>query len=90
MYGKIVVTNRAIRNVADASVKDCYGVERGNVKHIQVEENKIYLSIHLWLKFGVTPEPVCESVRQTIRYNIENFSGMSVKAINIQVRGIRG
>ncbi|MCL2569767.1 MAG: Asp23/Gls24 family envelope stress response protein [Firmicutes bacterium] len=89
LYGKIVVTNRAIRSVANATLHESYGVAHGRVSEILVDENKIYLSLKLYLKYGVTPEAVCDSVRGAVKYNIENFLGMSVPVVNIKVVGIK-
>ena len=88
LYGRITVTNRAIRDVANAAIIDCYGVACGRVALITTDENRIFLSIHLWLRYGVTPQPVCDSVRQAVKYHVEEFTGMAVRAITIQVKGI--
>ncbi|MCL2846816.1 MAG: Asp23/Gls24 family envelope stress response protein [Firmicutes bacterium] len=89
LYGKITVTNRAIRAVANAALRECYGVAGGRVSFIDVEENKIRMVIRLILKYGVTPEAICESVRSQIRYNVENFAGASVVELNTFVVGIK-
>ena len=91
LYGRITVTNRAIRRVAEYACNECYGVAGASIRevHIDKEENKIYLSIKLILKFGVHPEAVCNSVRSTVKYNVENFTGARVGGININVKEIK-
>ena len=89
LYGRIVVANRAIKSVANSILRETYGVASGYVSEILVDENKIYINLRLHLKYGVTPEAVVDSVRASVKYNVENFSGMSVAVINIKVLGIK-
>ena len=88
LYGKIVVTNRAICSVADSVIAESYGVSKGRVSHILVEDNKIHLALSLTLKFGVTPRAITDSIRAAVKYNVENFTGMRVEMLNINVIGI--
>jgi len=89
LYGKIAVTNKALRSVANFTIRESYGVANGNVSYIITDNNKVFINVRLWLKYGVTPEAVCESVRNQIRYAVENFSGMNVAVVNITVVGIK-
>ena len=91
LYGRITVTNKAIRRIAEIACSECYGVAASRIReiHIDKEENKIYLSIKLSLKFGVSPEAVCNSVRSAVKYNVENFTGARVGGININVKEIK-
>jgi uncharacterized alkaline shock family protein YloU len=89
IYGKIVVTNRAIKDVANTAVADSYGVAGGRVMDILCEENKIYLCINIYLRYGVTPEAVCESLRKSVKYHVEEFTGMSVSVMIINVVGVK-
>ena len=52
------------------------------------EYNHIVISIMLYLKFGVTVDPVIESIRRAIKYNVETFTGMTVECVNIDILGI--
>ena len=102
LYGKITITRRAIRHVVIAATKECYGVASvggrrkttGRIASrkackVECENNRIDVSIKLYLKFGVTIDPVIESIRRAIKYNVETFTGMTVERVNIDVLGIR-
>ena len=91
LYGRIVVTNRAIKRVAEIAAAECYGVADTKILeiHIDNEVNKIFITIRISLKFGVNPEAVVNSVRSTVKYNVENFTGARVGGININVKEIR-
>ena len=91
LYGKITVTGRAIRDVANQALREAYGIAYGRVSALDADpdENKIYMNLRLVLKYGVNPEAICESVRSTVKYNVENFTGASVTVINTYVVGIK-
>jgi uncharacterized alkaline shock family protein YloU len=105
LYGEIVITRRAIRHVVIATVKECYGVAdiggrlRGHTRgriasttacKVVCNKNKIDISIKLYLKYGVSIDPVIDSIRHTIKYNVETFTGMTVNLVDINVLGIKG
>ena len=87
-YGKIVITNKAIRSVANFTLTESYGVSRGFVTSVIIENNRIKISLSLKLKYGVTLTAMTESIRQSVKFNVENFTGMPVEEINIRVMGI--
>ncbi|MCL2755954.1 MAG: Asp23/Gls24 family envelope stress response protein [Firmicutes bacterium] len=89
LYGKIVVTNRAIKSIANFAIRESYGIADGKVTYIVIEENKIDMAIVLHLKYGVNPHAISESIRSVVKYNVENFTGMSVGVINISIVGIK-
>ena len=41
------------------------------------------------LKYGVSINAVAESVRRVVKYNVEQFTGMLVDSININVVGVK-
>ena len=47
------------------------------------------LVVFVILKFGLSIEAVSESLRSTIKYGVENFTGMVVNTVNVHVVGIR-
>ena len=88
LYGKIVITKSAIKHVVLASSKECYGVAKVRGAKVTCVDNRIFVNVAFWLKFGVTIDPIIESIRRTIKYNVENFTGMTVECVNIDVLGI--
>ena len=51
--------------------------------------NRITLDVYVILKYGVSINAVAESLRKTIKYNVEKFTGMIVDAVNVRVVGVR-
>ena len=89
LYGKIIISKRAIKHIIVATVGECYGVASVASANVKCENNRIDLIVKLHLKFGVTIDPVIESVRRAVKYNVETFTGMTVDCVNIDVLGIR-
>lgn len=52
-------------------------------------KNKVGIYIDLIICFGMPVDEIINSVRNTIKYNVENFSGMEVIFVDIRVMGIR-
>lgn len=58
---------------------------RGKTTQVLTENNRVFLNVGIGLKFGVSPEEVCNSLRSTIKYNVEKYIGMMVAVVNITV-----
>ncbi len=58
------------------------------VKVITVD-NKIYIDLYVILKYGVSINAVAESLKSTIKYSVEKFTGMIVDSVNVNVLGVR-
>ena len=56
---------------------------------VKTVENRIDVSVTLYLRFGVTVDPVIDSTRRLIKFNVEQFTGMTVDTVNIDVLGIK-
>ena len=52
-------------------------------------DNHITVDLSVILKYGVSITAVCDSVKSTVKYSVEKFTGMIVDAVNIKVIGVR-
>ena len=52
-------------------------------------DNKIYIDLYVILKYSVSISAVAESLKKTVKYSVENFTGMIVDSVNVNVCGIR-
>lgn len=53
------------------------------------EENKIALDFHVIVSYGVSINTVSDNLIETVRYKVEEFTGMTIEKINIYVEGVR-
>ncbi|MBP5177048.1 MAG: Asp23/Gls24 family envelope stress response protein [Clostridia bacterium] len=51
--------------------------------------DKISLDLYVIVKFGVSLAAVAETLKQTVKYHVENFTGMIVNCININIKGVK-
>ncbi len=52
-------------------------------------DNNLYIDFHIIVAYGVSISTVCDNLINTVRYSIEEMTGMNIKAINIFVEGVR-
>ena len=83
-----------IVGMASVNVKDGFAqlLKRDNVSkgvHIKVNDNKIYIDFHIIVSYGVNIATIAENIISSVKYKIEEFTGMTVKKVNIYVEGVR-
>lgn len=52
-------------------------------------DNKIYIDLYVILKYGVSINAVAESLKSSVKYSVEKFTGMLVDSVNVNVLGVR-
>ena len=53
------------------------------------DNNEISLDFHVIISYGVNIETVSDNLMETVKYKLEEFTGMTVKNIVVHVEGIR-
>lgn len=53
------------------------------------ENNAIAIDFHIIVAYGVSISTVAENLMSTVRYKVEEFTGMQVDNINVFVEGVR-
>ena len=51
--------------------------------------NRIFIDMNVIIKYGVSINAVAESLKEAVKYSVENFSGMIVDTVNVNVVGIK-
>ena len=52
-------------------------------------ENKLQLSFHLIVAYGVNIQTVADNLIENVKYKVGAFSGMEIEKIKIYVEGVR-
>ena len=93
--GSVAVECFGIVGMAAVNVKD------GLVKLLKKEHithgievvisgtNEITIDFHVIIAYGVGITTVCDNLTETVRYKVEQFTGMKINKINIHVEGVR-
>lgn len=53
------------------------------------DDNKIIIDFHVIVSYGVSIHTVSENLVDTVKYKVEEFTGMEIEKINIYVEGVR-
>ena len=84
------IVGMAAVNVKDGLVKL---LKRDYLKHginVMIDgDNKITVDFHVIVSYGVSIGTVSDNLIDTVRYKVEEFTGMTIKKINIYVEGVR-
>ena len=57
--------------------------------NIKLDNNRIYLTIHCIVAYGVSILAVSENLMENVQYKVEQFTGMHVEHVDVLVEGIR-
>ena len=84
------IVGMAAVNVKDGLVKL---LKKEHITHgIEVvvgDNNEITIDFHVIIAYGVAIVTVCDNLIETVKYKVEQFTGMKVDKINIHVEGVR-
>ena len=93
MYaGMTAVECFGIVGMAAVSMKDGLVklLKRESLAHgINVEDNRLTIDFHVIVAYGVSICAVSDNLMATVKYKVEEFTGMSVEKINVFVEGVR-
>lgn len=56
---------------------------------VTVRNNKLVLNFHIIVAYGVNVLSVSENLISTVKYKLEEFSGIEVAKVNIYVEGVK-
>ena len=85
-YGVVDLVTKSLKDgIRELLVKQPYskGIRISNI------DNRIFIDIYCILKYGISVSAVAESLKKTIKYRVEDFTGMIVDTVNIHVVGVR-
>lgn len=85
-YGVVDIVSKSIKD----SIKELFTKQqyfRG--VRVTAVENRIFIEVHAIFKYGVSINAVSESLKKSVKYSVENFTGMIVNSVNVHVEGVR-
>lgn len=51
--------------------------------------DRIYITLSIIIKFGVSISAVAESLKEAVKYKVEKFTGMIVDTIDVNIIGVK-
>ena len=64
-------------------------ITHGSNVSVNEENNMITIDFHVIVAYGVSISTVSDNLIETVRYKVEEFTGMQIEKINIYVDGVR-
>ena len=60
-------------------------------KGVKVVTNgdRIFIDVFVIIKFGVSISAVAESLKSSVKYKVEQFTGMIVNTVNVNIIGVK-
>lgn len=83
------IVGMAAVNVKDGLVKL---LKKDYLHHgisVNIQDNHIILDFHVIVAYGVSIATVTENLMSTVKYKVEEFTGMKIDKINVYVEGVR-
>ena len=92
--GSVAIECFGIVGMAAVSMKDGLVklLKRESLAHginVEVEDNRLTIDFHVIVAYGVSICAVSDNLMATVKYKVEEFTGMSVEKINVFVEGVR-
>lgn len=85
-YGIVgMASKRATDGIVELLGKE--NLSKGVKVHTQDED--VSIELFIIVEYGISIATVANNMIETVKYNIENFTGMNVKKVNVTVEGVR-
>lgn len=56
---------------------------------VHTQGDTIDIDLFVIVEYGISIAAVADNIIDTVKYNVENFTGMTVKKVNVTVEGVR-
>lgn len=56
---------------------------------VHEDEGSLSIDLYVIIEYGTRISSVAESVSHSVKFNVESMTGISVKEVNVHVRGLR-
>ena len=85
-YGIVETVSRRFTDSLSELLKKDPG---GKGVKVTTSGNRIYIDVYVIIKYGVSINAVAESLKESIKYKIEKFTGMIVDTVNVNIVGVK-
>ena len=56
---------------------------------VVTQGDRIFIDVFVIIKYGVSINAVAESLKEGVKYKVENFTGMIVDTVNVNIIGVK-
>ena len=101
--GYIHYSDEVLAKIVGLSTMECYGVvgmvsknategfwELMRVEKLTLtEDEKLNIELFVMVEYGTKISVIANNIVQKVRYNVENFTGLKVSSITVNVQAVR-
>ena len=62
---------------------------QGRGVKVTTNGDRVYIDAYVIIKFGVSINAVAESLKESVKYRVEKFTGMIVDTVNVNIIGVK-
>lgn len=77
------------RRFTDSLAELCRKQSQGRGVKVTTNGDRIYIDVYVVIKFGVSINAVAESLKESVKYRVEKFTGMIVDTVNVNIIGVK-
>lgn len=85
-YGVVDVVSRRLSDTLADIFRRTSG---GKGVKVSTIDSRIYLNLYVIIKAGVNVDAVVQSLKDSVKYNVETVTGMRVMEVTVTIMGIR-
>lgn len=85
------ITKKTIEKMKDVSLDTSKGIQIPGTKSVvscSIDDNEVFINIHVRLKYGVNVSKITKEIQQKISNEIKEMTSVEVKHIDIKVDNI--
>lgn len=82
------VTQLVPRKLTDTLADIFKHTSEGRGVRIVSKGDRVYIDLYVIFKMGTSLNAVADSLKSSIKYGVENFTGMIVETVNIHIMGV--
>ncbi|MCM8710580.1 Asp23/Gls24 family envelope stress response protein [Clostridium sp. SYSU_GA19001] len=83
------VVGMASKNAKDGLWELIKGENLSKGVKISSKENNLSIELYIIVEYGTKISVIANNIIQKIKYNIENYTGLKVNSITVNVQGVR-
>jgi len=83
------VVGMASKNAKDGLWELIKGENLSRGVKIRSKNNELMIELYIILEYGTKISVIANNIIQRIKYNVENYTGLKVSTITVNVQGVR-
>jgi len=85
-YGLVGMASRRLKDGINELIRK-EDLSRG--VEVQIDEDKLVIEIYVIVSYGTKISEVAHNVMEKVKYTLEQYTGLEVTEVNINVQGVR-